>query len=78
MNNSAKILMHQDGTGETLLLEALERFPGLIVLCEITNEDANAQFLVLCSINRVRVSGHGEARMPKESQEGTNEPFRIM
>lgn len=51
MDSPTGILMHQGGAVEPVLCEFPECFPGLILLCEITNENANAQFFVLCSLN---------------------------
>ena len=44
MDSPTGIFMHQSGAVEPVLCELPERFPGLILLCEITNENANAQF----------------------------------
>jgi hypothetical protein len=45
MDSAGGILMDQHGAAETLLIETPEPALGLIVLREITNENAYAQFL---------------------------------
>jgi hypothetical protein len=49
--------MHQDDAIEPFQAEHPECFPGFILFCEVTNENANTQAFVLCSL-------HDQSRRP--------------
>jgi hypothetical protein len=44
-NLSVRILMHQSGATEAFLRQFPESYPGFILFCEVTNENANAHYL---------------------------------
>jgi hypothetical protein len=50
VDSSSGILMQQDSAVKALPVERLERFPGFILFCKVTNKNAKAQVFVLCSI----------------------------
>ena len=45
MNISVRTLMHQGGAAEALPRQFPESFPGFILFCEVTNQNANAHYL---------------------------------
>jgi hypothetical protein len=44
-NLSVRILMHQGGATEAFLRQLPESYPGFILFCEVTDENANIHYL---------------------------------